>query len=274
MMTQHVRGAGLLSAEQIAFFEDEGYLVVSGLLTGPELSEIRETFMGIHAGGPVKGVYQPLPLSEAEGNLLKVYPRMINPHRFNDKILQYMIHPNIMGALADLFHEEPLASQSMFYFKPPGALGQALHQDNYYLRVEPGTCIAAWVAVDRSDEANGGLVVVPKSNRLDIQCPHEADPRYSFTNDEVDIPEGMFAVPVHLEPGDILFFNGNVIHGSYPNVSDRFRRSFICHYCGISATKVMEEELYTRSGEIINKGRNLSSPCGVEFDAFTDNQYY
>lgn len=273
-MEQNVWGAGHLSGEQQRFFEDEGYLVVSGLLTAAELNEIRDTFMAIHAGGPVADVYKPVPLSEADGNLLKVYPRMINPHRFNDKIRQYMIHPGIMAVLADLFREEPLASQSMFYFKPPGALGQALHQDNYYLRVEPGTCIAAWVAVDRSDEENGGLVVVPKTNHLDIQCPHEADPRYSFTNDEVDIPEGLFAVPVNLEPGDVLFFNGNMIHGSYPNKSDRFRRSFICHYCGASATKVMEEELYTRTGEVINKGINLSSPCGTEFDAFTDKQYY
>jgi len=30
---------------------------------------------------------------------------------------------------------------------------------------------------------------------------------------------------------DVLFFNGSVIHGSYPNTSTtRFRRAFICHY--------------------------------------------
>ena len=28
-----------------------------------------------------------------------------------------------------------------------------------------------------------------------------------------------------------MFFNGSVIHGSYPNTSkDSFRRAFICHY--------------------------------------------
>ena len=30
---------------------------------------------------------------------------------------------------------------------------------------------------------------------------------------------------------DVLFFNGSLIYGSYPNTSrDRFRRAFICHY--------------------------------------------
>ena len=40
----------------------------------------------------------------------------------------------------------------------------------------------------------------------------------------------MEPVPVNLAPGDVLFFGGSVIHGSYPNKSDDFRRAFICHY--------------------------------------------
>ena len=36
---------------------------------------------------------------------------------------------------------------------------------------------------------------------------------------------------VNMKAGDVMFFNGSVIHGSYPNTSrDRFRRAFICHY--------------------------------------------
>jgi ectoine hydroxylase-related dioxygenase (phytanoyl-CoA dioxygenase family) len=54
---------------------------------------------------------------------------------------------------------EPFAVQTMLYFKPPGARGQAVHQDQYYLRVDPGTRIAAWQALDRCDEENGCLEV-------------------------------------------------------------------------------------------------------------------
>jgi ectoine hydroxylase-related dioxygenase (phytanoyl-CoA dioxygenase family) len=33
-----------------------------------------------------------------------------------------------------------------------------------------------------------------------------------------------------MEPGDVLFFNGQVIHGSLPNRSStRFRRALIAH---------------------------------------------
>jgi phytanoyl-CoA hydroxylase len=34
-----------------------------------------------------------------------------------------------------------------------------------------------------------------------------------------------------MKAGDTLFFNGSIVHGSFPNTSkDRFRRSLIAHY--------------------------------------------
>ena len=127
----------------------------------------------------------------------------------------------------------------MFYWKPPGARGQALHQDNFYLKAYPGTCLAAWLAVDSADRENGGLFVVPGSHAMDLFCPEEADPAISFTKELVPVPEGLQPVPVDLDAGDVLFFGGNLIHGSEPNRSgNRFRRSFICHYVGASSEEI------------------------------------
>lgn len=198
---------------------------------------------------------------------------MMHPHRVNDLAMHYMLHPKVMDVLAELFGEEAIAAQSMFYFKPPGAKGQALHQDNFYLKVEPETCIAAWVAIDPADEENGGIMLVPKTNELAIECPHLADQNVSFTRDEVTIPEGMRAVPANLDAGDVLFFNGSVIHGSYPNKSvDRFRRAFICHYAGTSTTRIGQyyNPMYTRDGTPRMIKYNLDSgPCGEEFEEAT-----
>ena len=42
-----------------------------------------------------------------------------------------------------------------------------------------------------------------------------------------------------MQPGDVLFFNGQVVHGSLPNrSSERFRRSLIGHYIGGEAREV------------------------------------
>jgi hypothetical protein len=48
-------------------------------------------------------------------------------------------------------------------------------------------------------------------------------------------------VPVVLEPGDVLFFHGALVHGSAPNVTaDRFRRALIGHYIEGAAEQVAE----------------------------------
>ena len=104
--------------------------------------------------------------------------------------LRYMLDPRLHPALHKLIGEEPVAVQSMFYFKPPKARGQELHQDNFYLRVKPGTCMAAWIAVDDVDAENGGMKVVPGSHHEEIACPQKADAATSFTTDYVPVPEG------------------------------------------------------------------------------------
>lgn len=42
-----------------------------------------------------------------------------------------------------------------------------------------------------------------------------------------------------MEAGDVLFFHGSLVHGSYPNSSqDRFRRALIGHYIAGEAEQV------------------------------------
>lgn len=247
-------------------FDGEGYCVARGLIPQEEVEAIKEHFMELHKLGSIPGCFTADPNAD---DPLKVYPRMMHPHRHSALAMRYMLDPRIMDILEVLLGEEAIAAQSMFYFKPPGARGQALHQDNFYLKVEPGTCIAAWLAVDPADEENGGMVVVPGSQGMEIVCPETADPSESFTTHLVRPPEGMEEVPVPLAPGDVLFFNGSVIHGSYPNRSaTRFRRSFICHYAGISCEKIGRYymPLYRRDGTPLVREENQGAgPCGEEF---------
>ncbi|MBV9469595.1 MAG: phytanoyl-CoA dioxygenase family protein, partial [Abitibacteriaceae bacterium] len=75
-------------------------------------------------------------------------------------------------------------------------------------------------------------------------------------------------VPCDLKAGDVLFFNGSVIHGSYPNTSQhRFRRAFICHYVGESTIGMSHwyYPLHTFAGEPISREDNPGGgPCGTE----------
>jgi ectoine hydroxylase-related dioxygenase (phytanoyl-CoA dioxygenase family) len=68
-----------------------------------------------------------------------------------------------------------LAANCMFYYKPPGSRGQAMHQDNFYLLVEPQTCVAAWTAINDADPENGGMYLVGDTAEEEISCPEEAN---------------------------------------------------------------------------------------------------
>jgi phytanoyl-CoA hydroxylase len=249
----------------MADFERGGYAIVRGLFTRPEVSEMAEEFKAMHARGSIPGCFKALP-AERASDPLDVYPRLMHPHRVSEVAMRYMLHPKLEPILHELMGETPIAAQSMFYWKPPSARGQALHQDNYYLRVQPGTCMAAWVAVDRADRENGGLSVVPGSHKLPVFCPEDADLSVSFAGEYVPVPSGLHEEPVDLDPGDVLFFGGNVIHGSQPNRSERrFRRSFICHYVGPSAQEVswFYKPLYRFDGvEVTLPDAGGGGPCG------------
>jgi phytanoyl-CoA hydroxylase len=123
--------------------------------------------------------------------------------------------------------------------------------------------MTAWTAVDPSDEENGGIVVVPNTQSCSmLQCPHEADPLFSFTCEEVYVHKGLKPIPTTLDTGDVLFFNGNVIYGSYPNGSkNRFRCSFFCHHTDSTSTKIDDyyKPLYKQDGtEVTSMETNKS----------------
>lgn len=170
---------------------------------------------------------------------LKKYPRMIHMHRWDELSLNWMLDSRLRECMTDMLGREPYAVQTMLYFKPPGARGQALHQDQQYLRVQPGTCIAAWLALDDCIEENGCLRMVPDSHAWPLLCTAEADTSQSFTDVTVDLPDNVDAQPVIMKAGDVVFFNGQVVHGSFPNTSaDLFRRALIGHYIAGEAQQV------------------------------------
>lgn len=228
----------MITAEAKAQFDSHGYVVARGLFSPAETAQLREHFTQLRESG------QPYPGDDAGIDIgsrdpLKRYPRMIQMHQWDDDARHFLLDTRINEWLTGLVEVAPLAVQTMLYFKPAGARGQALHQDNYYLRVQPGTCMAAWLALDPCDEANGCMQIVAGSHTWPTLCSVKADTSASFTDVTVPIPAGTQAEPVVMEAGDMLFFNGQLVHGSFPNTSpDRFRRALIAHYIHAEAEKV------------------------------------
>jgi len=258
----------MIDEQRLKQYQQDGYIVVRGLFSAQEAAHYRAHFMTLREAGSYPGDFIGV---EQPNDPLQQYPRMFNMHHWDQLSRAWLLDDRLRQCLTTLLGREPYATQTMLYFKPPQSRGQALHQDQYYLRVSPGTCMAAWMALDRADEANGCMRVVPGTQALPLICPVEADTSQSFTDIVVPLPAGVEPVPVVMEPGDVLFFNGQLIHGSYPNTTtDRFRRSLVGHYIEGVATEVawIDHPVFRMDGTVV-EAFGLSEDggeCGVWVD--------
>lgn len=220
-------------------YERDGIVQVPGILGADEVEQIKSAFMQQVELDRSLGFDDGIP----DGDPLARYPRFVHPHRREDTevghlSLRYLLDERILAVAVELIGSL-LGAQSMFYFKPSGARGQAMHQDNMSLRAHPETCLAAWIAIDDVDVENGGLAVVPGTHKYELVCPEPAKIEESFTNAGIRLPDDMPPVQTVMKPGDVLFFHGGLVHGSKPNSStDRFRRALIFHYVPETSVEV------------------------------------
>lgn len=222
-----------LTQAQIDQFHDDGFLLIKNGCSADLIDAYNGHIYDLRN-------MDPMPEWAACEPSKRYSVRLFNPHLHDGFAAQMMKLPIIRGTLAQMMGREAVGIQSMFFYKEPGAPGQAAHQDFYYIKNDPMTMIAAWIAMEEHlDEENGCLWVIPKSHRLGL-LPHGAVKNLDEHEPWTDETEGIDLtkqVPVIMEKGDILFFHELLIHSSGRNRStDRWRRSYVCHYIREDAT--------------------------------------
>ena len=218
-----------LTPQQRDHYKEQGFVVIPHLFSPATVTLMREHYMKRRAEGPKPGDSGGTTDHTDDPN--HQFPRMINMHNWDELTQEWSTDTDVLAITEQLIDDTPVLLQTMLYFKPPGARGQALHQDEQYITIDP--IIGVWVALDASDEAVGRMVLIPRSHLYGLLSVETADTAISFTNVQVVKPKDTEELGIDMSPGDTLFFDGKVIHGSYMNkTNDRWRRSFICHYMG------------------------------------------
>lgn len=258
--------SSFITAAQIEQFHRDGYCVVEALFGPDEIGAIETFFEQFKLDGPA--IYDGENRFE-EIDKTKRQVRAMHPHRYSRQARDWALHPKVLGVLGTLLGRAPLLAQTMYYFKPPGAKGQGMHQDNFYLLAAPATCIAAWTAVDAATIDNGCLYVVPGSHRQAIHCPkEEAEAWLSYGDSHIKpFPRDARPVPVEVPRGATMFFGGNLIHGSGPNrTTNRSRRTFIGHYIDEASDQVAKfyHPVLDARGEVVSRIAipEGGGPCG------------
>jgi ectoine hydroxylase-related dioxygenase (phytanoyl-CoA dioxygenase family) len=255
-----------LSVEEYTRFRRDGYLVVRGLVSAAEIDELRQHTEDLMQG-KLPEQRQPMQERDINGDSgisrqgLEAPPAHLSPdekaqyflrihmlHRQLELHERYMLHPRVLDVLESLIGPDVLALQTMLFLKPPGKPGQGWHQDRYYIPTHPDTLCGAWIAIDDCDELNGAMWMAAGSGHGPVYPAPESNKGNSAlkdimpvsgvsnpNDDENDLARIAARYPQHLvtaKAGDVVFFNGHILHRSKKNfTTDRYRRSFVSHYC-------------------------------------------
>lgn len=221
-----------LTEEQIAQYKEDGFIIIKGGCSDDLIHTFNAHIHAIRSADEMPDWAKPKKGKEFIDDKDRFSVRLFNPHLHDGFSLQMMKLPIVRGSLAQLLGDEATGVQSMYFYKEPNSPGQAAHQDYYYIRNEPNTLTATWIAMEQVNEENGCLWVIPGSHKLGV-LSHGAVKNlqeHEAWTDEVEDVDLSKEIPVIMEQGDILIFDSLLIHSSTRNRSNRWRRSYVCHY--------------------------------------------
>lgn len=218
------------------FYEANGYLVLENAFTPAEVAELKQETTHICRGDRVELPDHPkADPAEPDDSVLKRFLCVHFPHKCSE-VMQRAIHnaPSI-HALTTVIGPNVKCMQSMLFIKSSGKPGQAWHQDEDYIPSRDRSLTGAWIALDRATIENGCLWVLPGSHRPGILWAQHwhGDRRFDCAEESINFPyRDEEAVPVEVEAGSVVFFNGYLLHRSLPNRAPEctYRRSLVNHY--------------------------------------------
>lgn len=144
-------------------------------------------------------------------------------------------HPVVISTLQALMRTDALRLSQNHHncvmTKHPGFSSvTSWHQDIRYWRFDQRELVSTWLALGPENRENGGLLVIPGSHKLDFE-PGQFDASL-FLRTDLEANHDLLAkaVPVELNPGDLLFFHSRTLHAAGQNDTDMVKRSLVFTY--------------------------------------------
>jgi phytanoyl-CoA hydroxylase len=223
---------GIISKENIAFYAVYGYLVAPGLLSNDETIELKHETAAIFRGerGYVDGMIA-VEKDETDSDVLKKYVAIHFPHKISTLIRTYLFHQKIIDVLTNIISPNVKCMQSMLFVKGPGKAGQSWHQDEFYIPTRDRSLTGVWIAIDDATIDNGCLWIIP--GRPGHMMPRVQNDSKEYADvDTIDVSQySAEQMPVEVEKGSVVFFNGYTLHSSRRNkTTDCFRMALVNHY--------------------------------------------
>lgn len=212
-----------LSKEQLKEFTDKGFIVLKGFFDTAVMDKVSACLDELRDKEPGKNQeakYYEKSTITGENILVRI-ENVLGDN--NPELAELLISPKAMECLTQLFGEPPVLFKEKINYKLPGCRPDKLHQDQAAGWNAYGDFyISMGIVVDENRKDNAALSFMKSGNyekRLmtdEWQPLSEDDPPYQ--------PEDEYVL-LEADPGDVIFFDSYVPHGSPANTSDRSRRN-------------------------------------------------
>ncbi len=233
-----------LTEEQIATFEEKGYLVLRKFA---ELEEC-DTILDIakahlkHKVPPVETELEYVGKSKEERKTISnghaeqfeeriTVRRLRQVYRRNIVFKQWMESEKIRPLLRQILGENPVITiahhNSIMTKMPLSSTETSWHQDIRYWRFETDNLVSVWLALGDENDENGVLEFIPGSHKMTLTADQFGEKEY-FLSDHaknrilVDTKEQTV-----LQKGDVVLFHCKLLHRANENRTQTPKISFV-----------------------------------------------
>jgi phytanoyl-CoA hydroxylase len=244
----------MLTPQQLADWDRDGFILIRGFAAaevGQAMSQEliaairRDPLATGHMRETVEGLYIQPEAQAKDGSVSGANPEDIVAKAFNAHLFgttgEFAVSVSCGAIVEELLGTDASVFQSMFILKNPGAWGQPWHQDAYYFNFDRGPQIGLWLAISEATLENGCLSVLPGSHKGDI-AEHGPDKREgsNYGYREVDVAGEDRAIPVLMQPGDLLIFHSHLLHRSVDNLGVARREAMVLHYAATGSVNLAD----------------------------------
>lgn len=227
-----------LTKDQIAFYAENGYVVVEDFLTPAELEKWREAVTeaiadrnGLKMPGKEIKITDDDGINKDADYFNNVFDQLLNLWQTNDKVKDIMLDERIGKMVSDLtgadgvriWHDQAL-------IKKPWANPTSWHLDTPFWSFADRRAMSIWVALDDATYENGCLFFLPGTQKLTTFENPGIGKNMSAIFDFYPQFKKMKSAAAPMKAGSCSFHCGLTVHGAHANMTPGFRRAMTCAY--------------------------------------------
>ncbi|MCW3060270.1 MAG: Protein involved in biosynthesis of mitomycin antibiotics/polyketide fumonisin [Capsulimonas sp.] len=220
-----------VTPDQIAFYQENGYIVLENFLTPDDLERWRwatdESVAQRLASVNPELVNQ----GSSEAYFAMVFTqclKLADSHPGMHEIMHDPALGRVAGTLAGvdgirIWHDQAL-------IKPPYGNPTGWHLDNPYWSFSSRSSISIWVALDDATLSNGCLYYLPGTHKTARYETVDIGKKLGGLFDVYPEWRAIEPVATPCKAGSVVFHNGLTAHGAGANMTNKPRRAMTCAY--------------------------------------------